>query len=136
MDTVRNLLAMLEDKLLTVAVTAARPDDPADGVSILPWRINNKFSSPRAALFLDGSATATLESPTGGSLGVELWGFVLSKWWLIGYLNRGEDIPITDGDRGFAQQFDVGGVFERLAIAGTPSAGAVTAFLCPIESWS
>jgi len=132
----RVLVAMLEDKLVTVPISNTRPDDAGDGVAITTWRINGKFSPTRAALFLDGSAAATITAPTGGAEGPELWGYVQGQWWFVGYLNRGADVFIVDADRGFAQEIDVIGIFERLCVAGTQSAGAVAVKLAPIEQWS
>jgi len=130
----RNLFAMLENKLVETAVTAARPSAPGDGVDVTSWRTNG-FSGASAAVMLKGSAAATVTSPTDGAQGVELWGYVLGKWRLIVELRDGRDITV-DADRGYAQEANVIGVFERLAIAGTVSAGAVTGQIAPIEGWS
>lgn len=131
----RTLLAMIESQLVTVAVAAARPSLAGDGVDITSWRTNGEFSSRMAALFLDGSAAQTLTSPTGGTKGVELWGYRLSQWWLIGIINNGEDVVIVGTGQGFACEIDVVGIFEKLAIAGTPSTGSCQASLAPIQEW-
>lgn len=131
----RSLVAMLENKLVNVAVSANRPTNAGDGVSILDWRTNGEFSSPIAALFLDGTVAQTISSPTGGNDGVELWGYRLSQWWLIGVLNDGADIVIVGSGQGRALEVDIIGIFEDLAIAGTCSAGSNMAGLAPIQTW-
>lgn len=132
----RYLLAMIQPQLVTVAVTAARPSAPGDGVAITSWRTNGEFSTRLAAVFLDGSTAQTLASPTGGADGPELWGYRLSQWWRIGVLHNGADIPIVGASQGFTIRVDIVGVFERLHIAGTPSAGTCQASLAPIQEWT
>ena len=136
MSQQRALVALLEDKLVSVAVAAARPAVAGDGVDITSWRTSGQFSGPLAAIFLDGSQAQTINSPTGGASGVELWGYRLSQWWLIGYLNAGTAIPVVGVDQGFAAEVNVIGIFDRLAVAGTPSAGTTTAKLVPMEQWT
>jgi hypothetical protein len=131
-----SLVAMLEEKLVQVAVTAARPAIGSDGVDVTSWRINGSFSTPLAALFVDGDRAMTITSPTGGTAGVELWGYRLAQWWLIGILNKGDDIVIAGAAQGYACECDVVGIFESLAIAGTVSAGAAVGKLAPIQTWS
>ena len=135
MSQTRSLVALLEEKLVQVAISATRPSSGSDGVDITSWRTGGAFSSPLATVFVDGSQAANVTSPTGGSNGVELWGFRLSQWWLIGYLNNGSAIPVVGDTQGFAQEIDVVGVFDRLAVAGTMSAGSGTAKLVPMEQW-
>lgn len=132
----RSLLAMVAPNLVTVAVTAARPSAAGDGVAVTSWRTNGEFAPRLAAVFLDGSTAQTLASPTGGSEGPELWGYRLSQWWRIGVLNNGADIPIVGASQGFALRVDVVGVFERLHVAATPSAGTCQASLAPIQEWT
>lgn len=129
----RALFSLLDSKLVTVTV-GARPSSATDGVDITSWRTNGTFTGAMAAVFLSGSATATITSPTGGSSGVELWGYRMSKWWLIAELRDGRDISVT-ATTGYAQAVNVIGVYDRLAIAGTVSVGSATAQLGPIEAW-
>lgn len=133
----RFLVGLLAQQLVTVAVSATRPSTGAHGVAVDGWRSAGSFSSPRATAFLTGDQAMTIGSPTGGANGVELWGYNagIGKWFLIGYLNNGSVIPIVGAAQGFAQEVDVIGVFDRIAVAGTPSVGAATAQLAPIESW-
>lgn len=132
----RSLVALLENKLVQHAVAAARPTTDEDGVSILSWRTNGEFSGPIACVFIDGSLASTLDAPTDGANGPELWGYRLSQWWRIGYVNDGQAIELAGNLQGYVQEMNVIGIFERLCIAGTASAGAVVAKLAPIDSWT
>lgn len=132
----QNLVALNAGKLVTMPVTAARPVAAGDGVDITNWRVTGLFGPPLASVMLGGTLAANVSSPTGGANGVEVWGYVQTAWWLIGYLNNGADVPLAGAGQGFAQEMDVIGIFERLAIAGTPSAGVVTATLVPMASFS
>lgn len=131
----RSLVALLENKLVEHAISATRPSGGSDGVSIAGWLTNGTYSSPIAALFIDGSAALVLSSPTGGAAGAELWGYRLSQWWRIGYINDGDDVGIVGTAQGFAQQLDIIGVFDRLCVAGTASTGTATAKIAPIDAW-
>jgi hypothetical protein len=131
----RNLVALLESKLVQHTISATRPSGPSDGVDVTPWRTNGQFAGELAVVFIDGDQALSVSSPTGGSAGVELWGYRLSQWWLIGYLNDGTQISITGAAQGFAQQANVIGAFDRLAVAGTPSVGTVLAKFVPLDQW-
>jgi hypothetical protein len=131
------MISMPESKLVTVAVSATRPTTAGDGVAVTSWQwpaLGNAAPSG-AVLFLDASEALTLASPTGGSDGPEVWGYRLSTWWRLGYLNNSIDIVIVGPAQGFAAELNIIGVFDRLAIAGTPSAGTVTASIAPINEW-
>lgn len=128
----RSLVAMLSAKMVTVAV-GARPVAALDGVDITPWRVNGIYGTPLAAVMMNGTAAASVTGPSGSGLGAELWGYAQTKWWLIGYLNNGSSVPIVANGQGFAQELDVIGIFDRLAIAGDVSAGAATASLAPMD---
>lgn len=132
----RTLLALLDAKLVQHAISADRPTTAVDGQSITSWRVNGAFSMPLAAVMIDGDQALTLSSPTGGTEGVELWGYVLGQWWRIGVLHNGADIPIAGNLQGFVQQIQIIGIFERLCIAGTLSAGNAVAKLAPIDQWT
>lgn len=133
--TNQQLLAMREQAEVTTAVSATRPSGGAAGVDITSWRQNALFGPPLAAIFLDGSTAQNLTSPTGGTKGPEVWGYVKTEWWLIGYLNNGSQIDIVSSSQGFVQEMQVIGVFERLAIAATISSGTTNARLFPIDNW-
>lgn len=133
----RNLVALLEPKLVQHAVGVTRPSLAGDGVDVLPWRTNGAYSAPLATVFLDSDIATTLSAPTGGTLGPELWGYRLSQWWRVGYLNDGSDIALAGNLQGFAQSMNIIGIFERLVVCGTASGGAVvTARLVPLDSWT
>lgn len=117
-----------------IIATTVRPAAAGDGVDIKFWRTNNQFSAGMAAVFLSGTAPATVNAPAG-ALGAELWGYAMTKWWLAGVLHDGLDIPIIGASQGFMQQLSILGIFERLAVAATVSAGIVTATFVPVEAY-
>lgn len=127
---------MSEGAERTVAVTSTRPNLASHGVDITSWRDNGRFASALAGIFLEGSAAQTLSSPTGGTRGVELWGYVRERWWLVGAINNGDTVEIAGATQGFVQEMNVIGVFERLAVAATASVGTTTARFFPIDQWS
>jgi len=131
------LITMTDAKAVTFAVTATRPTSDSDGVDITGWRLTAGYvyCPGVAVLRLQGSAALTLASPTDGLDGPELWGYRDAAWWRLGYLNNGLDILIVGADQGFAAEVDFVGVFDRIAVAGTPSAGSVTAILTPLQEW-
>lgn len=135
----RTLVAVNAALLVTQAVPAGggRPTLNTDGVDLSTWKANSTFAAPSALLVLDGSAAQTLASPTGGASGPELWGYVTSMglWCLIGYLNNGSSIPIVADAQGWAQRITNVGVFDRLAVAATVSAGTCAAKFMPIDEW-
>jgi len=126
-----------EAKLVAIPVTATRPSSASDGMDVTSWRaaVGYAFGPVTAALFLEGTVALTLSSPTGGLDGPEIWGYRFEKWWRAGYLNNGLDIEIVGADQGFATEVDLVGIFDRLAVAGTPSVGEATANLVPILEW-
>ncbi len=136
MSQVRTLVALRDASLVVVPISAARPSVAADGVDVTNWRTNNAFSSPFVALFIDGTVAASVASPTGGADGVELWGYQLSQWWRLGVINKGAPIVLAGNLQGYATKINVVGIFERLALAGTPSAGVVSAKFAPIDEWT
>src|ERR1051326_7244058 len=131
----RTLVAMNEGRLVTVPVTATRPSLATDGVDVTGWRDNGAFSPPLAGMFISGTVALTLNSPAGGTRGAELYGWRLSKWWLIGYLNDGNAIDVVSADVGYAQEVDILGIFTRLAVVGSVTAGVATAEFAPIDHW-
>jgi hypothetical protein len=134
MPSTRNLVSLVEAKVVNTNVMAAAPDDANDGVSILSWRSTDEYSGAYAMVAVTGDTIGTVTAPVGGQ-GVEIWGYRLGKWWLISELRDGRDIAVGPL-RGYAQAVNIIGVFERLAVVGTVSAGVATARLAPIELWS
>lgn len=132
----RLLVTLQENKFVTMEVATTRPAAPGDGMDISGWKTNGQFSSPLAALFLEGTEAADIASPTGGANGVELWGRNDGKWWICGYVNNGAVVPIAGADLGFAQEIQIVGIFDRLYICGTPSAGTATAWIAPLPQWA
>lgn len=119
-----------------VAVT--RPTTIADGVAIGLWKKNDAFSPVNAMVLVDGSAGSTLDHPTGGANGAEIWAYAagsINQWFRIGYLNDSSPVDIASDTQGYAQEIAGAGVFDRLCVCGTPSTGAFTARFIPIETW-
>lgn len=131
----RTLVAMNEGRLVTVAIATARPTSALDGVDISSWRDNGVFAPPLAGMFISGSVALTLDSPAGGARGAELYGWRLSKWWLIGYVNDGTAISIASADLGYAQEVNVLGLFTRLSLVASISVGTATVTFAPIDHW-
>lgn len=129
----RSLVAQLTDKLVQHAINGARPAAPTDGADLATWKVGGAYGPSSVAIYLDGTAPATIAAPAGGSLGVELWGFKLGQWWLIGSLNASVAIPVASDTLGSVVQLEGIGGFDRLFVAGTPSAGTVSAQLVPLE---
>lgn len=126
-------LASLLSHLATgTAVVGARPAAAGDGVDITAWRSGSY--APRVAMVLIDGDQALDIAALGGSAGVELWGLILAKWKLIGFLHASATIPIVDATHGYAEELDDLGAFTRLAIAGTPSIGAATYGFVPMET--
>jgi hypothetical protein len=132
MPTTRSLVAQLTDRLVQHALTGARPALGADGVDLASWRTGG-YGPVEAAVYLDGTAAVSIGAPAGGTLGVELWGFKLGQWWLIGALNGGAAIPIASDTLGATVQINEIGGFDRLFVAWTISAGTGTAQFVPLE---
>jgi hypothetical protein len=122
----------LDQATTPATVLATRPTTVAHGVDISAWTAD-KVAPVAVVCLLDGSEAATVADPTGGTGGVELWGYIQSKWYLLGYLNNGDDVPIAGDDGGFAAELGKAGIGTRLAIAGTASAGTVTYSFAPME---
>lgn len=129
----RSLVAQLADRLVQHLITGTRPVLATDGVDLATWKTGGAYGPVSAAIYFDGSAPATLTAPTGGAIGVELWGLKLGQWWLIGALNAGAAIVIVSETLGSTLQVEGVGGFDRLFVAGTSSAGAATAQLVPLE---
>lgn len=131
----RTLVAMNEGRLVTTAIVTDRPVGALDGVDISAWRDNGVFAPPLAGMFVSGSEALTLTSPAAGARGAELYGWRMSKWWLIGYLNDGLEIEIGGVDQGYAQEVNILGIFTRLAVVASISSGTADVTFAPIDHW-
>ena len=119
----------------TPANVGARPSGAGDGVDISSWSSGTDVTGPeRVCLLLDGSQAATVDGPSGATTGAEVWGYLGTIWYLLGYLHDGADIPITGNAQGFALELGGVGIFDRLAVAGDVSAGTVTYSFAPMET--
>jgi len=133
----RNLVAMSE-QMLVQHVIGERPADVNAGASILGWRVNKQFSAPIAVVFIECNVAAQLTAPANGDA-VELFGYRSDSgigWRRIGYLNDAQLISVKADLIGYAQQVDVLGIFERLCVAATVSAGQAIARFAPMEYFS
>ncbi len=133
MPASRALVTQLTDKLVQHALTGARPGSPTDGVDLATWKLGGAYGPVSVAIYLDGTAAASIAAPAGGTLGVELWGFKLGQWWLIQALNAGAPVPIVSDTLGSTVRLDDVGDFDRLFVAGTTSAGTGAARFVPLE---
>jgi hypothetical protein len=127
---------MNASRLVQLTISDVRPTAIGDGVDISSWQDNGAFAPPLAGMFISGSTAQTLTSPPTGTRGVELYGWRLSKWWLIGYLNDGQDIVISSASQGYAQEVNVLGIFTRLCVVASISAGTSMAQFAPIDHWT
>ena len=129
----RQLVTQLVHQVVSHQLSGARPAAPTDGIDLASWQ-SGAYSPTEAQLYLDGTAAASVTAPTGGTAGVELWGFKLGQWWLIGSLRSGAAIPIASDVLGAAERIAGIGGFDRLFLAGTASTGTITARLVPVEA--
>ena len=129
----REVISLLKSYVTATVAVGDRPSAASDGVDITTWRLDSSNAPRLAQVFIDGSGAASITSPSDGSIGVELWGYTMGQWWLIAVLNSGNDIPIAGDTQGFAQSVNEIGDFDRLAVAGTVSAGSATAKFAPLE---
>lgn len=128
-----SLIAQLGNKLLSHVLTGARPVSAGDGVDLATWKTGGGYVDLSGFIYFSGTLAASLTAPTGGTLGVELWGFKLGQWWLVGSLNNAAAIPIVSATLGAVTKSDLIGGFDRLFVAATTSAGTVTAQFVPLE---
>lgn len=137
----RTLVAVNDGRWVTTPISSARPALSTDGCDITGWRDNGVFAPPLACMLISGDEAMTLTSPSGGSRGMELYGWRVTSgsgmWWLIGYLNDGQDIAIASAILGYGQEVEILGVFTRLFVAagGVPGGHVALAQFAPIDHW-
>lgn len=125
-------VVQMVERVQVHTLTGARPAAAGDGVDTSSWRSGN-YGPIATQIYFDGDQTANVTQPTGGAVGVELWGFKLAQWWRIAILNGGNQIPIASATLGESERVDFAGGFDRLFVAGTASAGTVTVQFVPWE---
>lgn len=134
------LKALPEMETAGAPAIGARPATANDGVDITTWR-SAGFSPVTFLAHLVGAGADSLVTGPGGfngASGVEVWSLKRRKdgttllWELVGYLNAGNGVVVLNGK---AAMFTVAAaaVGERLALAGSPSAGAPTYYFEPVE---
>ncbi len=129
----REVIELRKGQATSATAIGARPALSTDGVDVTTWRPDGKRSPRLAQVFIAGSTAASITEPSSGTIGVELWGYVLGQWWLLGALNSGNAIPIVSATQGHAETLNEIGDFDRLAVAGTVSAGTATYVFAPLE---
>lgn len=115
----------------------ARPAAAGDGVDISSWhQIYGSYSPQMFTIFVNGSAAATVSSPTGGANGAEVWMYFadLAKWELIGWLNDKNSITVVGANQGWSQNLQFTGIGDKIAVAGTWSAGTPDVQIEPLET--
>lgn len=137
--TINKANALTQYETTATAVSATRPTTANDGASLATW-IADRIKCVNASWFITGDgADCTIDSPTGGSSGVEVWIYKAnkagtSKWRLIGYLMGGDVIPVVDASGGAAGPLLMIADATRIAICGTPSGGRTPTFIIePVE---
>lgn len=129
-------IVQLVEKVQGHTLNGARPSGATDGVDTSSWR-SGAYGPFSLQVYFDGTQAANVTQPTGGAVGVELWGLKTvngaAKWWRVAILNGGSQIPIVSAALGESEKVDLVGSFDRLFVAGTGSAGTVTALFVPYE---
>lgn len=129
-------VVQLVERVQSHALTGVRPSASSDGVDISSWR-SAGYGPFSVQVYFDGTQAANVTQPTGGTVGVEVWGFKtvngIGQWWRCAILNGGNQIPIVSDTLGETERVDSIGSFDRLFVAGTASAGTVTALFVPLE---
>jgi hypothetical protein len=114
-------------KVTQAAGSLPTPSTGSDGASIETWK-EGRTGPAQAFIRMRPSVNNTVTSP-------KLYGrHADTIWYLIGDLNNANTITLTT-TVGFAQVIQLPGVFERLAVGGTVSAGTVTVDFNPTESY-
>lgn len=112
------------------AVSATRPTLSTHGVDVTTFG-RGGFRMPKLLVMLIPDASRTLDSPTGGSAGPEVWTYINSIWCLVSYFRPTAPISVPAG--GYAEAISLGFLGDRVAIAGTKSGGTINYQLAPVE---
>jgi hypothetical protein len=118
-------------KTTATAVSTTRPTTSGHGVAVTTWKQGSAFQLPSFLVTLVPDADRTLDSPTGGALGPEIWSYIDSAWILVGYfrLEALIAVPAT----GYGELVGPIVVGDRLIVAGTKSGGTMTYAFTPVE---
>ena len=106
-------------------LAAVRPTTNVHGVDTTTWRTGAQ-TRPNIVVLIDGTAPATVPA-------IELWGFIATKWYFMGFLNVGGGIEIVGPGQGYATITSFVGIASRLALVGTPSVAGVTYRFAPLD---
>lgn len=116
----------------TPIAVGARPTLANQFADLSPWKFNGR--SPRFAVIdFDGSAAVTIDSPTGGSTGPELWGIVNGNIRLLGS-TRARPIVIAGDLFGYDEETQDVGIATGLYVAGTVTGGTATVSFIPTDA--
>lgn len=129
----REVIELRTGRATAPLAIGARPALAGDGVDVTSWRPDGKRSPRDLQLFIAGTVAASITAPGGGTVGVELWGYKLGAWWFNCSINGANAVPIAGAGQGYAQPVYELGDFDRLAIAGTVSAGSASVVFAPLE---
>jgi hypothetical protein len=123
----------------SAVVSTTRPTDNTHGVSLAAWLVANiRYVNATWIIKSDGT-NCTIDSPTGGANGVEVWVYKANKagvssWLLVGYLMGGDIVPIVAASGGAAGPLLMIASATRVCIAGTPTVGrSPTYTIEPVE---
>lgn len=125
-------IALRTSGATTPISVGARPTLASQFVDITNWRLGGK--APRFAIMdFDGSAAVTIDSPTSGSTGPELWGIVNGNIRLLGS-TRARPIVIAGDLFGYDEETEDVGIATGLYVAGTVTGGTATVSFIPTDA--
>lgn len=120
---------LLGHKAVTIEdaqATLPAPSTAADGGDISGWRVSGGPAPRYAIVKISSDGTTTL---AGAYLAV----YDGSAWYNAGDLNEGSNISLTSSVGWASPLLDIG-IYDRVALVGTPDAGDVTAVVIPVET--
>lgn len=112
------------------ATSTTRPAAAGDGVDVTTWK-QGGYQIPSFLVTLTPDANRTIDAPTGGALGPEIWSYIAGVWTLIAYYTERAVVAVPLPARGDVFHDLVVG--DRLIVAGTKSGGTMTYKFTPIE---
>lgn len=116
------------------AATLPVPTGAGDGAAVpASWGVQTPitryFELMNIEVVANPAGALTITAPA-------LYGYDGTTWWLLGNLNRGDDIVIPAGGVGYAGDIVAyAAVWQRIAVAGTPSTN-VDIYATPIDPLS
>jgi hypothetical protein len=118
----------------TPIAVGARPTLANQFADISSWKSGGQ--APRFAVMdFDGDAAVTIDSPTNGSTGPELWAIVNGNIRLLGS-TKARPIVIAGDLFGYDEETEDAGIATGLYMAGTVTGGNATVSFIPAEDGS